>query len=226
MKPETAETSAQMRVLVAEDDPLAAQVLEITARKAGIVIETVANGLDAADRIATAPAHFYDAVLLDMRMPVLGGREAARQIRDLPAPHGTLPIYAMSASENELVSHPWATWLFDGHLAKPLKPGDLLALKREQGRADTPEPDHRSAIIERLEAGLEQIDDAVAIGDFATASEAARHMRLALLGLVPEALIRALHVFQLSQAHGRREASAIEELRQCVAAARTLLKAA
>ncbi len=49
---------------------------------------------------------------------------------------------------------------------------------------------------------------------------------LGLLGLVPEDLIRALHLFQLSQAHGRGERESLEDLRQCFVTARTLLMAA
>jgi CheY-like chemotaxis protein len=221
-----------MRILVADDDPLVAKIIEVTARKAGIVVELVANGLDAADRVAAASPDHFDAILLDMRMPILDGRKAARRIRDLPYAQSTTPIYAMSSSETELLRHPWATWLFDGHLTKPLKEADLLALIRSHDRmaiglqAKSAERRHRDAILERIEHGMHEIDDAVARADRFNAGEAAKRMRLGSLGLVPEDLIRALHVFQLSQAHGRGEQEPLEELRQSFAAAKTLLMAA
>lgn len=133
MKKEGFGTSA-MRILVAEDDSLAAEVLKAQGRRAGMIVETVANGLDAADRIANALPHYFDAVVLDMRMPIMDGREAAARIRDLPYSRGTLPIFAMSASASELFRHPWAAWLFDGHLMKPLDWNDLLALLRAHDR--------------------------------------------------------------------------------------------
>lgn len=226
------ETSDCMRILVGEDDPLVARVIEISARKAGIIVDLVANGLDAADRVAASPPDHFDAVVLDMRMPILDGREAARRIRDLPYARGTIPIYAMSSSETELLRHPWATWLFDGHLTKPLKENDLLALRRDHDRkssgrqAKPADRRHRDAVVERIESGMREIDDALARFDNRKASDAAKRMRLSLLGLVPEDLIRALHLFQLSQAHGRGEREPLEDLRQCFVTARTLLVAA
>jgi CheY-like chemotaxis protein len=223
------ESSSLMRILVGEDDPLVAQVIEIAARKAEIVVEHVANGLDAADRVAASPPDHFDAVLLDMRMPILDGREAARRIRDLPYARGAIPIYAMSSSETELLRHPWATWLFDGHLTKPLKQSDLLALLRDHSRkssgrqAKPVDRRHREAIVERIENGMREIDDAVAQADCEKAGDAAKRLRLALLGLAPEDLIRALHLFQLSQVHGRGEREPLEDLRQCFVTARTLL---
>ncbi len=217
-----------IRILIAEDDPLAAEVLQRTAGKVGVLVETVANGLDAADRIAACPPDHFDAVLLDMRMPIMDGREAARRIRDLSCARGSMSIYAMSASEAELLRHPWATWLFDGHLTKPLNTADFETLIATQsgasGRADS--GSQRSAISERIAKGAEEIEDAVQRADYEQASDAARRMRLALLGLVSEDLIRALHVFQLSQAHGRKEEGSLDELRRCVAGARQLLIAA
>lgn len=221
-----------MRVLVAEDDPLAAQVLEVTARKAGIAIETVPNGLDAADRVAAAPIGHYNAVLLDMRMPIMDGREAARRIRDLPYERGTLPIFAMSGSETELLRHPWATWLFDGHLTKPLRHSDFLSLLHQHGspcsgrRAKSAEPDSRNAIVERVDHGEREIDDALARSDFTEAGEAAKRMRLCLLGLVTDDLIRALHMFQLGLEHGRKDNMPFDELKQCINTARRTLVAA
>ncbi len=232
--PETGrpETGSAMRVLIAEDDALAADILEMTARKAGIAVEMVRNGLDAADRVAAAPAGYYGVVLLDIRMPIMDGREAARRIRDLPNALGTVPIFAMSASEAELLRHPWATWLFDGHLTKPLQHGDFLALLRERRgvggirNPELPERDHRNAIVERIEKGEREIGVAVARSDFTEAGEAARRMRLGLLGLAPEDLIRALHVFQLSQAHGRKESAPLMELKISISAAKRTLAAA
>lgn len=225
-------TDPPMRILVGEDESLAWQIIEIAARKARITVERASNGLDAADRVAAAPPGHFDAVLLDMRMPILDGREAARRIRDLPYERGTVPIYAMSSSEVELLRHPWATWLFDGHLTKPLLEADLLTLVRDHGRkgsgrrCESTEKRHRDTVLERVETGMREINDAINSGACTQASEAAKRMRLALLGFVPEDFIRALHVFQLSQAHGRGEREPLEELRQCFAATRILLMAA
>jgi CheY-like chemotaxis protein len=225
------EAGSAMKLLVGDDDPLAAQVIQLIARKSGIAVEWVANGLEAADRVAALPAGHFDAVLLDMRMPILDGREAAKRIRDLPYARGTLPIYAMSSNETELLRHPWATWLFDGHLTKPLNERDLMTVVKAHGPTSgrTAWPQHdgqRNAILARMDKGIQEILMAVAGGDCEEAGDAAKRMRLGLLGLVSEDLIRALHIFQLSQAHKRGEDAPLTELRQSVAAARTLLRAA
>lgn len=62
--------------------------------------------------------------------------------------------------------------------------------------------------------------------DRSSTNEAARRMRPGLLGLVPEERIRALHVLQRRQTHGRREQESLEERRQSFAVVKTLLMVA
>ena len=79
-----------------------------------------------------SPRESFDAVLLDLRMPVMGGLEAARAIRALDAEMPILALTADTAAED--VEHCRAAGM-DGHLAKPIS---LPALRTELDRRITP----------------------------------------------------------------------------------------
>ena len=64
----------------------------------GATIETVRDGQAAVDAFTAHPAHFYDLLLMDVQMPVMDGRTAARTIRALErADAKSIPIIALSA---------------------------------------------------------------------------------------------------------------------------------
>ncbi|THB69596.1 MAG: response regulator [Desulfovibrio sp.] len=85
---------ANSRVLVAEDNYLNQQVaielLEIT----GLIVDIANNGVEALEKVKEGD---YDAVLMDVEMPEMGGYEATEMIRKLPGKKGEVPIVAMTA---------------------------------------------------------------------------------------------------------------------------------
>ncbi|MCB1629954.1 MAG: response regulator, partial [Xanthomonadales bacterium] len=78
-------------VLVAEDDDLLRELLQAILLDFGLSVEIVGNGLEAVEAMARTR---FDAVLMDMHMPIMDGRTAARQLRDMGY---RLPIIALSA---------------------------------------------------------------------------------------------------------------------------------
>jgi len=86
-----------LRVLLAEDNPLNALIARTVLTRAGAAVETAVDGEEA---IAAARRGGFDAYLLDLRMPVLDGLAAARQIRALH-PHARILALTADAGEEE-----------------------------------------------------------------------------------------------------------------------------
>ena len=94
-----AKTLEEMRMLVAEDNDINAEILEELLSMEGASCDRTVNGQDAVERFRHTPPAFYDAVLLDIQMPVMNGYEAARAIRALDrSDAATIPIVAMTAN--------------------------------------------------------------------------------------------------------------------------------
>jgi CheY-like chemotaxis protein len=89
-------------------------------------VDLAENGKLALDQFSSHPEGYYDAVLMDMRMPVMGGLEATRAIRALPRDDAKkIPIIALTANAfDEDVEKSMMAGL-NAHLSKPLQP-DLL----------------------------------------------------------------------------------------------------
>ena len=91
----------------------------------------VENGQKAVDYFKSHPENYYDFILMDVQMPVMNGRDAARTIRKLYRPDAkTIPIFALSADafvEDERLSIESG---MNGHYAKPV---DFQALQKNVG---------------------------------------------------------------------------------------------
>jgi CheY-like chemotaxis protein len=82
-----------LHVLVAEDNDITREVLRTMLERDGHTVEAVSDGRQAVDRARAEP---FDAIILDYRMPVLDGAEAARALRADPQTR-TIPVLALSA---------------------------------------------------------------------------------------------------------------------------------
>jgi PAS domain S-box-containing protein len=114
------------RVLLCEDHPLNREIAGTLLREKGVSVEEAENGQEGVERFRQSPAGFFDAVLMDIRMPVLDGYAAARAIRALPRPDaGTVPIIAMTADAFADDIRRCLEAGMNGHLSKPVDPGQL-----------------------------------------------------------------------------------------------------
>ena len=118
--------SRPMRLLMAEDNEINAMIAVEILQERGAQIEVAENGKIAEEKFAASPAGYYDAVLMDVQMPVMDGRAAARSIRAMPRPDARrVPIYALSADafvEDERLSREAG---MNGHLSKPVNFDEL-----------------------------------------------------------------------------------------------------
>jgi len=87
-------SARSLNILVAEDNPVNQLIVTYMLQQMGHVATCVENGRLAVERVTDGG---FDLILMDMQMPEMDGATATRNIRQLPAPYGTLPIIALTA---------------------------------------------------------------------------------------------------------------------------------
>ena len=123
------------RVLVAEDNSLNWEVLHELLSDVGLELEWAENGKLCLDKFEQSEAGYYEAILMDVRMPVMTGYEATESIRALEREDArTIPIIAMTADAfSEDIQHCLESGM-NAHTAKPVNIDELLMLlKRFMG---------------------------------------------------------------------------------------------
>ena len=119
------------RILLAEDNEVNAMIAEEILGEMGAEVEVVENGQKAVEHFKSHPENYYDFILMDVQMPVMNGRDAAKMIRKLDRPDAnTILIFALSADafvEDERLSIESG---MNGHYAKPV---DFQALQKNVG---------------------------------------------------------------------------------------------
>lgn len=120
------------KILLAEDVDINAEIIIMTLQMEGIEAERASNGKIAVDMFLSHNEGYYDAVLMDMRMPEMDGLEATRMIRRSDRPDAeTIPIIALTANAfDEDVQRSLQAGL-NAHLTKPVKPEELFKTLRE-----------------------------------------------------------------------------------------------
>ncbi len=114
------------RILIVEDNPENAEIVEDLLELEGVETEHAENGLIAVEMMERSEPGYYDAILMDLRMPVMDGLEAAGKIRALQRPDaGTIPIIALTANAFESDVKASLNAGMNTHLAKPAE-ADLL----------------------------------------------------------------------------------------------------
>lgn len=130
-----------MRVLLVEDNEINAEIAVRILRQYGVSVVRAANGKEGLERVQEAltsasepetqtdASGRFDAVLMDLQMPVMNGFEATRAIRALEGDYfRTLPIIAMSANAYDEDVRDCLEAGMNAHLAKPYQPEALVRL--------------------------------------------------------------------------------------------------
>ena len=115
-----------MRVLVVEDNALNMEITQFMLEELGIFSDPAEDGAIAVAHFKNSAPGQYDAILMDMMMPVMDGTSATAAIRALPrADAKTIPIIALTANVCADAAHDPAYAQMDDCLTKPVQPALL-----------------------------------------------------------------------------------------------------
>lgn len=117
---------AQRRVLVVDDDLMVQRVVSQALIHGGAEVETCSDGSAALERVASTKP---DLVILDLIMPVMGGREVLEALRQSPQTADLPVVIHTGCAEAEFLD--WARALHAAAvLSKPTRPGEVVALAK------------------------------------------------------------------------------------------------
>jgi two-component system, sensor histidine kinase len=113
-----------LRLLVVDDHEINLRALTLLLQPLGAEVTLASGGLEALECMAISP---YDAVLIDVHMPGLGGVEVARRIRSQPGPNRDTPIVAVTGAAGESAVARYREAGMDDCVVKPVEAADLYA---------------------------------------------------------------------------------------------------
>lgn len=120
------------RVLLVEDNEINAEVVVAMLEAKNIAVEVVYDGEEAVDKFELSPPGYYNAILMDIEMPVMNGVEASKVIRNLHKQDAmTIPIISVTANpifENVFFSRKYG---MDDYVGKPIEPESLYAVLKK-----------------------------------------------------------------------------------------------
>lgn len=110
-----------MKILLAEDNEINMEIAEFYLTELGAEVDKAWNGKEAVDKFAGSEPGGYDAILMDVMMPVMDGITAAKHIRNLKREDaGTLLIFAITAQVSEENARKCLEAGMDGYIPKPI----------------------------------------------------------------------------------------------------------
>lgn len=111
------------KVLVAEDNSINVSIIKTLLEDKGMIVDVAANGQEAVNKFVTAETNAYDIILMDMRMPVMDGLAATKEIRNSNKEDSkTISIVAMTANAYDEDLKACLDAGMNGFVAKPIDP--------------------------------------------------------------------------------------------------------
>lgn len=114
------------KLLLAEDMDINWEVANEILSMAGLSLDRASDGKECLEMFQASETGYYEAVLMDIRMPVMNGYEATQAIRALDRPDHNVPIIAMTADAFEGDVQKCLEAGMNDHLAKPLDIGECM----------------------------------------------------------------------------------------------------
>jgi CheY-like chemotaxis protein len=169
-----------LHVLVVDDVAANRALARTMLTAAGHAVELAENGETAVAAVASGD---FDVVLMDVEMPGIGGLEATRRIRALPPPRGRVPIIALTAAALPDQVEACREAGMDGHLAKPIRRGELLrrlaeVARRETGEKTKPSFSVGSDVVALMRQALLELEQELGEGVVSLLSNVAGEFRL------------------------------------------------
>lgn len=116
------------RVLLAEDHPMNAEIAEFMLKDKGMEVDWAENGVRAVELFTLSEPGYYDAILMDIRMPIMDGLQATLSIRNLNKKDAKkIPIIAMTADAFSDDMEKTKRAGMNAHLTKPIDPDALYS---------------------------------------------------------------------------------------------------
>lgn len=115
------------RVLLCEDNAINQEIARALLERVGIQVELAENGLAGVRMFSASAPGYYDCVLMDIRMPLMDGYEAAQAIRALDRADAQAPIIAMTADAFDADVQRCLDAGMNGHIPKPLDPQNMYS---------------------------------------------------------------------------------------------------
>ena len=120
------------RLLLVEDNMVNMEIAKMILTQAGFTVETAENGQVGLDMVKASADGYYDAILMDIQMPVMDGYTAARSIRALEnKSQANIPILAMTANAFKEDEEKAMEAGMQAHIAKPINVEKLLGTLAE-----------------------------------------------------------------------------------------------
>ena len=115
-------------ILLAEDMDINWEVANEILSSVGLEIERAVNGKECVEKFESSEIGFYDAILMDIRMPVMNGYDATKAIRELERPDKELPIIAMTADAFSDDAQYCMDCGMNAHIPKPIDVKECMRL--------------------------------------------------------------------------------------------------
>lgn len=124
---------SKCRLLLVDDVDVNREIAVMLLTELGFMVETAINGQDAVEKLEAAEAGYFDAVLMDIQMPVMDGYQATAKIRAFTdEKKAQLPVIAMTANAfSEDVKKALEAGM-NGHVAKPINMDNLIAVLKKE----------------------------------------------------------------------------------------------